>query len=162
MHSIIIFFIITSSLIKIWSHPSHTLILQTSKSWLSKDQYPPPKKNKKKLWHTPSLSFPISLLLSPHLLPRVILLPFIDHLHPLFGPFSLNINCLLNQINQNMYASSQTHRNHNARLPSNLTLRHLHTYTTAKKAFDTFRNRGIQTVFLLYLNPLTTEYHIID
>lgn len=122
------------------------------------DQYPPPPK----LWHTPSLSFPISLPLSPHLLPRVILLPFIDHLHPLFGPFSLNINCLLNQINQNMYASSQTHRNHNARLPSNLTLRHLHTYTTAKKAFDTFNYRGIQTAFLLYLNPLTTKYHIID
>lgn len=105
----------------------------------------------------------IFLLLSPHLLPRVILLPFIDHLHPLFGPFSLNLNCLLNQTNQNMYASSQTQRNHNAWLPSsNLTLRHLHTYTTAKKTFNTFSNRGIQTVFLLHLNPLTTEYHIID
>lgn len=33
---------------------------------------------------------------SPHLLSRVILFPFIDHLHPLFGPFSLNLNCLLN------------------------------------------------------------------
>lgn len=156
MHSIIIFFIITSSLIKIWTPPSHTLILQTSKSWLSKDQYTPPPK----LWNTPLPL--ISLLLGPHLLPRVILLPFIDHLHPLFGPFSLNINCLLNQINQNMYTSSQTQRNHNARLPSNLTLRHLHTYTTAKKAFNTFSNRGIQTVFLLYLNPLTTKHHIID
>lgn len=61
-----------------------------------------------------------------------------------------------------MYALSQTQRNHNARLPSNLILRHLHTYTTAKKAFYTFRNRGIQTVFLLYLNPLTTKHHIID
>lgn len=158
MHSIIIFFIITSSLIKIWPHPSHTLILQTSKSWLSMMSTPPP--TPPKLWNTPLPL--ISLPFSPHLLPRVILLPFIDHLHPLFGPFSLNINCLLNQINQNMYASSQTHRNHNARLPSNLILRHLHTYTTAKKAFYTFRNRGIQTVFLLYLNPLTTKYHIID
>lgn len=156
MHSIIIFFIITSSLIKIWPHPSHTLILQTSKSWLSKDQYPPPPQT---MTHPLPL---ISLLLDPHLLPRVILLPFIDHLHPLFGPFSLNINCLLNQINQNMYASSQTQRNHNAWLPSNLTLRHLHTYTTAKKAFDTFSYRGIQTVFLLYLNLLTAKYHIID
>lgn len=113
-----------------------------AQSGLSTDQYRPPSPST--MTHTLPL---IPLPPSPHLLSRVILFPFIDHLHPLFGPFSLNINCLLNK-----KIKTCMHRVKYKEIITSDYLailnRDICIYTTNKKVFNIFSKREIQTVFL--------------